>query len=390
MSKNKKQLGDLDSPRTIRYTIWLAMIGICVLVVWSYFARIDQVTRAQGTVIASERTQEVQALDGGILTQLLVAEGSKVSQGQLVAVLEEGRAQAQVSDLESTVAALQISKARLEAEVYGNPLKFDPKLNEYQEFIRNQTNLYEKRTQAIDEDIASINRMLVLAREELKLNQPLLAYGDVSRADIIRLQRQVADLEAQISNKRNKYFQDTQAELTKTQEDLNNNLEKLRERSQILEEKRLYAPTDGLVNNIDINTIGGVVRPGETIIEILPTSSALVVQAKVTPADIAFVKEGQKASVKLDAYDFSIFGAMNGEVVYISPDTIEEDTPEGKKTFYRVLIRIDDAEVQGRGAEIVIRPGMTATVDIKAMDRSVLSYLTKPITKTLSEGMGER
>ena len=131
-------------------------------------------------------------------------------------------------------------------------------------------------------------------------------------------------------------------------------------------------------------------RPGETIIEILPTSSALVVQAKVTPADIAFVKEGQKASVKLDAYDFSIFGAMNGEVVYISPDTIEEDTPEGKKTFYRVLIRIDDAEVQGRGAEIVIRPGMTATVDIKAMDRSVLSYLTKPITKTLSEGMGER
>ncbi len=390
MSKNKKQLGDLDSPRTIRYTMWLAMIGICVLVVWSYFARIDQVTRAQGTVIASERTQEVQALDGGILTQLLVAEGSKVSQGQLVAVLEEGRAQAQVSDLESTVAALQISKARLEAEVYGNPLKFDPKLNEYQEFIRNQTNLYEKRTQAIDEDIASINRMLVLAREELKLNQPLLAYGDVSRADIIRLQRQVADLEAQISNKRNKYFQDTQAELTKTQEDLNNNLEKLRERSQILEEKRLYAPTDGLVNNIDINTIGGVVRPGETIIEILPTSSALVVQAKVTPADIAFVKEGQKASVKLDAYDFSIFGAMNGEVVYISPDTIEEDTPEGKKTFYRVLIRIDDAEVQGRGAEIVIRPGMTATVDIKAMDRSVLSYLTKPITKTLSEGMGER
>lgn len=164
----------------------------------------------------------------------------------------------------------------------------------------------------------------------------------------------------------------------------------LRDRSQVLQEKRLYAPTDGKVNNINITTIGGVVKSGEIIMELLPTSSDLVVEAKVRPADIAYVKEGQSASVKLDAYDYSIFGAMTGEVIYISPDTLKEQTAKGEESYYRVQIRIGDAEYAERASEIVIRPGMTASVDIKAMERTVLSYLTKPITKTLSEGLGER
>lgn len=144
------------------------------------------------------------------------------------------------------------------------------------------------------------------------------------------------------------------------------------------------------MNNIAVTTIGGVVRPGDTIMQLLPTSSDLIVEAKVQPVDIAYVKEGQTASVKLDAYDYSIFGAMNGEVIYISPDTLMEKTPQGDKPYYRVQIRIAGAQVAAREDEIVIKPGMTASVDIKAMERTVLSYLTKPITKTLSEGLGER
>jgi len=150
------------------------------------------------------------------------------------------------------------------------------------------------------------------------------------------------------------------------------------------------APTEGKVKNINITTIGGVVKPGEVIMEILPTSSDLIVEAKVSPGDIAYVKEGQEATVKLDAYDYSIFGAMNGNVTYISPDTLIEKTPKGDEPYYRVQVVITGAEFAGRGDEIVIKPGMTASVDIKAMERTVLSYLTKPITKTLSEGMGER
>lgn len=390
MRPYQSDINDVKKPKAARWTLWIAVLGITGLLAWASVAEIDQVTRATAQIIASERTQEVQAPEGGVLRELKVVEGEEIKKGQLLAVLEEERAQAAVDDSSGKVAALRITVARLEAEVYGTRLSFDKDLLAYTQFIRNQTNLYNKRRQAIEQDVASLRRMLRLAQEELTLNEPLLKYGDVSRADIIKLQRQVADIQAQIVNKENKYFQDAQAEMTKAQEELRTQQEQLRDRNQVLEEKRLIAPTDGLVKNIHVNTIGGVVRPGEIVMEVLPTSSDLIVEAKVSPVDIASVQLKQTASVKLDAYDFSIFGAMDGEVIYISPDTLEEETPKGKEPYYRVQIRIREAEFKGRGDEIVIRPGMTASVDIKAMNRTVLSYLTKPITKTLSEGLGER
>ncbi|PNK61505.1 HlyD family efflux transporter periplasmic adaptor subunit [Psychrobacter sp. FDAARGOS_221] len=373
-----------------RLTIWIALTGIIILLVWAYFAKIDQVTRAKATVIASARTQEIQASEGGVLTQILVAEGDDVKKGELLVVLEEERAKAAYDNSATKTAALQAKLARLNAEIFDRPLVFPDRLDKYPEYVENQTNLYNRRKQAIDEEVSSLEQMLVLAKQELSMNEPLLEYGDVSQADVIRLRRQVADIEAQINNKRNKYFEEAQAEMTKAQEELDSEMEQLRDRSQVLEEKRLLSPQDGKVNSINITTIGGVVKPGEVIMELLPTTSDLIVQAQVSPADIAYVKEGQAASVKLDAYDFSIFGAMNGTVTYISPDTLIEKTPKGEEPYYRVLIKIGKAEFADRGDEIVIKPGMTASVDIKAMERTVLSYLTKPITKTLSEGLGER
>lgn len=373
-----------------RLSVWIALIGIIVLVVWASFAQIDQVTRAKATVIASARTQEIQASEGGVLTELAVVEGQEVKKGQLLVVLEEERAQAAVDNSASKTAALRAKLARLNAEIFERPLLFSEDLQSYPEYVQNQRALYERRRQAINEDVSSLEKMLVLAKQELSMNEPLLKYGDVSQADVIKLSRQVAEIEAQINNKRNKYFEEAQAEMTKAQEELDTELEQLRDRAQVLEEKRLTAPTNGLIKNINVTTIGGVVKPGEVIMQILPTSSDLIIDAKVSPADIAYVKEGQDATVKLDAYDYSIFGAMNGTVNYISPDTLMEQTPKGEEPYYRILIIIKDAEFKGRGSEIVIKPGMTASVDIKAMQRTVLSYLTKPLTKTLSEGLGER
>ncbi|MGX8220239.1 HlyD family efflux transporter periplasmic adaptor subunit [Psychrobacter celer] len=373
-----------------RLSIWIALIGIIVLIIWASYAKIDQVTRAKATVIASARTQEIQASEGGVLTRLAVAEGQEVKKGQLLVVLEEERAKAAVDNSASKIAALQAKLARLNAEIFEKPLVFPKALQSYPEYVQNQKALYDRRRRAINEDVSSLEKMLVLARQELSMNEPLLEYGDVSQADVIKLSRQVADIEAQINNKRNKYFEEAQAEMTKAQEELDTELEQLRDRSQVLEEKRLMAPTEGKVKNINVTTIGGVVKPGEIIMQILPTSSDLIIDAKVSPADIAYVKEGQYATVKLDAYDYSIFGAMKGTVNYISPDTLIEKTPKGEEPYYRVLIVINGAELAGRGDEIVIKPGMTASVDIKAMERTVLSYLTKPITKTLSEGLGER
>lgn len=373
-----------------RLSIWVALIGIIILIVWASFAKIDQVTRATATVIASARTQEIQASEGGVLTDLAVVEGEEVKAGQLLVVLEEERAKAAVDNSASKTAALKAKLARLNAEIFETPLVFPKDVQSYPEYVQNQRALYNRRRQAINEDVSSLEKMLVLARQELSMNEPLLEYGDVSQADVIKLSRQVADIEAQINNKRNKYFEEAQAEMTKAQEELDTELEQLRDRAQVLEEKRLMAPTEGKIKNINVTTIGGVVKPGEVIMQILPTSSDLVIDAKVSPADIAYVKEDQEATVKLDAYDYSIFGAMNGTVNYISPDTLMEQTPKGEEPYYRVLIVINGAEFKGRGDEIVIKPGMTASVDIKAMERTVLSYLTKPITKTLSEGLGER
>ena len=373
-----------------RWTIWVALITIVVLLIWASFAKIDQVTRASGSVIASARTQEIQSSEGGILTQLLVKEGDNVKKGQLLVILEEARAQASVDNSATKIAALKAKISRLEAEIFNKPLIFTSDVQKYPEYMQNQKDLYMRRKQAIEQDVMALQNMLQLARQELAMNEPLLKYGDVSQADIIKLQRQVADLEAQINNKRNKYFEEAQAELTKAQEDLQAEEEQLRDRAQVLQQKRLTAPTDGKVNNIEVTTIGGVVKPGDIIMQLLPTSSDLIIEAKVTPADIAYVKEGQSAKVKLDAYDYSIFGAMNGEVTYISPDTLIEKTAKGEVPYYRVQIRIKQAEFQDRGKDIVIRPGMTATVEIKALERTVLNYLTKPITKTLSEGLSER
>jgi adhesin transport system membrane fusion protein len=388
---NETLAGDFPSPRGARWSLYGMVGGVLLLLGWAFVAEIDQVTRAPATIIAAARTQLVQSAESGVVTRLHVQEGDVVQAGQLLVTLEKERAQAAVADSSAKVAALRITLARLQAEVYGKPLKFDKSLLIYADYVRNQTELYEKRKRAFTDDIGAIESILAIARTELRINQALLPTGDVSQAEILRLQRTEADIQAQLTNKRNKFFQDSQAEMTKAQEELSTQTEQLRDRSQLLEHTELVAPSDGIVNNIRATTLGAVVRPGDVVLELLPTGADLVAEAKISPTDIAFVSVGQSASVKLDAYDSSIFGAMNGEVIYISPDVLTEDTKQGPLSYYRVRIRIKDTEFKGKKAsEISIRAGLTASVDIKAAERTVLSYLTKPIAKTLSQSMGER
>lgn len=384
-------VNDLHSPLRSRWSIRVIVIGLLLLLLWASVGKVAQVTRAQAQIIAAERTQLIQSSDGGVLTQLHVKEGDEVKAGQLLATLQKERAAAAVADSRAKVAALQITLTRLHAEVYGTPLKFDKELLGYADYIRNQTNLYNKRQTAFNDDIRALQAILALSEDELRINRQLEVSGDVSRAEILKLQRSVADIRAQLAGKRNKYFQDAQAEMTKAQEELSTQTEQLRDRSQVLEHTELVAPVDAVVNNIKVSTLGGVVRAGETVMELLPTGDNLVVEAKIPPADIAFVSIGQDASVKIDAYDSSIFGALHGNVSYISPDVLTEETRQGPLTYYRVRIRITGSEFTGdKTKEIRTRPGLTANVEIKAMDRTVLSYITKPISKTFSQSMGER
>jgi adhesin transport system membrane fusion protein len=395
----RQHLHDLEKPQQARWVLRTIMLALIVLVAWAAVGKVDQVTRAQAVLIAADRTQLVQSSDGGVLIELHVKEGQSVKAGQLLATLQKERAAAAVSDSNAKVAALRITLARLQAEMYGTPLKFAADLKPYAEYIHNQTELYTKRQTAYNEDIQALTSIVKLAQEELDINRELQDTNDVSRAEVLRVERGVADIKAQIGNKRNKYFQDVQAEMTKAQEDLSSQIEQLRDRTQVLEHTELVAPMDGVVNSIKVTTLGGVVRPGETVIELLPSGDDLIVEAKIPPVDMAFIALGQDASIKLDAYDSSIYGGLRGKVDYISAEALFAEkaspgvpiSPNNPPSYFIVRVRITGTEFQGHKAqEIKLRPGLTATAEIKALDRSVLSFITKPITKTFGQAMGER
>jgi membrane fusion protein, adhesin transport system len=384
-------VGDLPDPKRPRWALRGMIISICLLIIWAAYAQVDQVTRAPAQLIAAARTQLVQSADAGVITQLHVREGDEVKAGQLLVTLEKERAAAAVSDSTAKVAALRITLVRLAAEANSKPLRFPSELQQHPDYIRNQIALYASRQTAFKADVSALTNIEKLAKRELAINQTLEQTGDVSRVEILRLQRAVADVQAQLSSRQNKYFQDIQVEMAKTQEELSSQTEQLRDRTQMLDHTELVAPLDGIINNIRINTVGGVVRASETVMELLPTGDDLIAEAKISPADISFITLDQEASVKIDAYDSSIYGALTGRVSYISPDVVTEETRQGPTTYYRVHIRIVGHEFRGAKAEqIKLRPGLTGSVDIKALERSVLSYLTKPVTKTLSNAFGER
>lgn len=381
---------ETHKPRTV---LKVSATALGVFIAWAWFAELDQVTRASGQVIASSRSQVIQAVEGGTLQELAVKEGQVVTAGQVIARLDKAKLEASYLEAQAKAAALSMNVQRLRAELFDKPIQFGPEAQKYPQFRSNQEALIRKRQQSIKEEISALETMHALAKQELHMTEPLLATGDVSRSDVLRLQRQVADLSAQISNKRNKYFQDTQAELNKAEEDLAGAVQILAQRKEALDSVEFKAPMRGIVKNIRITTIGGVLRPGEELMQIVPLKDDLVIEAKVRPADIGFVRPGQSASVKIDAYDYTIYGALDGKLTYISPDTLKEENPkQGAETeFYRVRIEVPTPEFKKKANEkMEIQPGMTATVEIKTGSNTVLSYLTKPVTKTFSESMGER
>lgn len=374
-----------------RRTTWLTLGGLIVFLVWASFASLDEITRAPGSVIASSRTQVIQSQDGGVIEAILVKEGDIVEAEQVLAQIERTRAETSFLEARARATGLAATAARLRAEIFGGEPKWPAAIKNYPDFKLNQQALFNKRRSAIQEEVESIEAVLKLVRDELNMLKPLLTTGDVSRTEVLRLQRQEADLMAQITNKKNKYFQDAQAELNRVEEELAGVEQTLTQRESALEHTTLRAPLRGIVKNVRITTRGGVLRPGEEVMQIVPLEDDLVIEAKVLPVDIAFIKPGLEASVKIDAYDSTIYGTLPGKLTYISADTINEDLRQGDQPYYRVQVRTTGRQFSGRPeANLEIQPGMTATVEIKTGSKTVLQYITKPVTKTLSEALGER
>ena len=376
---------------TGRMLIWGSALAVVGFLVWADWAVLDQITRASGQVISSSRNQVIQVMEGGVLSELPVREGSAVKRGQLLARFDHTKAEASYLESAAKSAALKGTVARLNAEIFGGAPAFPRELAKYPEFRANQLALFAKRQGALREEVSSLEKAEALIKEELEMNLPLVQAGDVSRAEIIKLQRQVVDVRSQITNKRNKYLQDCQAELVKAEEDLAGVQQIVTQRKEQLNFTEVLSPMDGIVRNVRLTTLGGVAKPGEEIMQIVPADEDLIVEAKVKPAEIAFVKPGLPATIKLDAYDYSIYGVLHGEVSYISADTLTETIQGTEQSYYRVQIKTTGKGLVSKKNEpILIQPGMTAMVEVKTGQKSVLRYLTKPITKTLSESLGER
>lgn len=386
----------VDLPYIVKLPPLLVIFGMFAFIIipfliWASLTKIDQLARAQGVVIASAKTQQIQSANDGVIKDIYIKEGDIVKKDDKIITLEVEQFQAGYESTESKVASLKATINRLESEIYDKELIFDELVLKYPDFIETQKELFYKKQKALNDQIKVLNSSLSLAKEELELNLPLIETGDIGSIEVLRLQRQVAEIEGNIINTKNKYFQESQSELTKAQEELSIKEQELIDKQVSLQRTTIYAPVDAKVNNILITTKGAKVRSGDVILELVPDNDELIIEAKLQPADLSFIKVGQKAIIKLDSYDFSIFGAFEGKVKHISPDNLIEKTPQGEKYYFRVLISIDSHELISKvGKKVTITTGMTNQVEIITGERTVLNYLTKPLIKTVSEAFSER
>ena len=332
----------------------------------------------------------VQSPEPGLSLKLIV-EGSRVEQGELVVALQKDQTASKLAEVKAEKASLSAIQARLRAEIDQVDLNFPPDLEVFPSFTNIQRALYETRRKALDDEVNAIEAIAKNVEQELNLLRPLLANNDVAEVDVIRLERQLVELRGQASNTRNRFYGDSAAELSKVEEQLASVEQRLNQSEDRLSRTELRAPVNGIVKNLAVTTVGGVVRPGEVLLEILPLDDSLIVEVEIPPSEIAFVNLGMPATIKMDAYDYTIFGDLEGELVYLSPDTLLKQTDAGSTPFYRAQVQTVGKRFSKRpNFEFDIIPGMTASVEIKTGSNTVLNYLTKPLTKTLAESFSER
>lgn len=419
----------LDNPeeeerRASRWLLWATALTLAVALGWAASFELDEITRAQGRVIPASREQVVQSLDSGILRELLVREGDAVSAGQVLLRIDDARAGPLYREAREKALALAAVAARLRAEARGTALEFPPEVRAVPAVLARERQAYAARRQALDEQVRAISASLAASegsvravqdsmlatRRELEMTQPLVRQGVISEVELLRLQRQEAelkrqladlgrqqaDLQGQIVERRNRYLTDASNELTRVESELAQTRENALAREDSLRRTVIRAPMKGIVKNVQITTVGGVIQPGQSILEIVPVQDEMLVEAYVRPTEVAFLKPGQAATVKLTAYDFNKYGGLDGVLEQVSPDTLKDERnrrpgslPELEEGFYRILVRIRDGDRVRAGLTLEPLPGMTALVEIRTGHKTVLEYLFRPL-QNVSQALRER
>jgi adhesin transport system membrane fusion protein len=395
LDKNGPGLPDLADHNEMRATrstriVWMVALFLTVFFAWAWFFEIDEVSSGAGKVIPSSREQVIQTLEGGILSKLNVREGQIVEKGAVLAQLDPTRGESSVEETAARYRAALAASARLQAEVAGkSSIAFPAELDKWPQLKATETALFQSRRASLNETVSGLSRALTLARRELGITQSLMSSGAASNVELIRLQRQVADLELKLNDARSGYMVKSREDLAKTDADVKSLESVVRGRADALERTTLTAPVRGIVKSLDVTTIGGVIAPGGSVMTLVPMGDQLLVETRISPRDIAFIHPGQSALVKVTAYDYSIYGGLEAKVETITPDTLRDEI-KPEIVYYRVLLRTNsDVLADKAGRRLPITPGMVTTADIRTGRKTVWDYLTKPLNKA-REAMRER
>ena len=386
----------------------LLLLGLLIFLMWTSLSDMDQTVRSHGQIIAIARNQIIQAADGGVLKQLLVLEGQQVRAGQTLAKLETTRSEASYLEIKAKLGALQAALVRAKAESSGAALIYDLDSESNNVFTSGQQQAYSQKRQGLEDELQVLSAGLQLSEKELQMSQALLKTGDVSQLEFMRAQRQVHETQGRIGSVKQKYLQEAKQDVVRIQEEISAHQFKLNERKSLLDHSTLSSPVDGIVKVLRINTVGGVLRAGDELMHISPTSGGYIFEAKINPSDIGELRLGLPVSLKFDAFDYSVYGMLQGTLSYISSDTLTDSGPNGAvQTYYRVQVQINSNSFEAPSSHDSrwffqasrnvnslslkeLKPGMTATLDIQTRSRSLLQYLTKPVQKAFSGALHER
>lgn len=375
------------------WAVYLLLALLATAIAWAAIAQVDIVVRATARVVPDGREQVIASLEGGILREMRVKEGQQVAEGEELALLDPTRFEAQQAEGQAKRLALLGTVARLEAEAAGRDLRFPPDLaTQAPQVVQGETESWRARQRALDEAVGITRRNAELLQRELGMAQALSARGLMSEVEVMRLRRQVNELQLQAQERVNRFRQEASAELVRARTELAQLGEQMVVRDDALRRTVLTSPVRGVVKQIRINTVGGVVSPGAPVMEIVPIGSRVLVEARIRPADIGFVRVGQDVVVKISAYDYSAYGGLKGTVQSISPDVLgdaEKALPDAEAGYYKAMIRADRSSLRAGDKPLQVLPGMRGNADIRTGERSVLSYLLRPLMKS-QEAFRER
>jgi adhesin transport system membrane fusion protein len=403
---------ELNTPRTARMLLFASLGIIVVGIVWANFAILDEVKRGNGRVIPSRQTQVVQTLEGGIVSNIMVREGDIVSQGQNLMRIDDTKFASEFGEVRERRAAMAARVARLEAEAQGQTkVVFPAELSQLAPgAVAAESSVFETRARKLAQDVDVLAQQekrladtLNILNEELRLQRPLYQQKIIPEIEWLRSTRQAAEMAGQlaevqsrITNARAAFRSQADEDLAKSRGDLAALDENIKSAQDRVRRTELKAPVYGIINKLNVTTVGAVVQPGANVMDIVPLDDTLLVEGRIRPQDIAFIRPDQPAVVKITAYDPSVYGSLKGKVERISADTIlddkgdKTDPQQRQETFYRVIVRTDKNFLGSAEHPLPIIPGMVTTVEILTGEKSVLDYMIKPARMLRDEALRER